>query len=41
MSGYLEAPPVSSVAAGSFTASIDDAKDEINYTLTYVPPVLP
>jgi len=35
MSGYLEAPPVSSVASGSFEAWIDDAKDEINYTLTY------
>jgi CHRD domain len=38
MSGYLEgAPsgPVSSVASGSFEARIDDANDEINYTLTY------
>src|SRR5215208_6198805 len=35
MSGYLEAPPVSSVASGSFKAWIDDANDEIHYTLTY------
>jgi hypothetical protein len=35
MTGYLEAPPASSVASGSFDAWIDDAKDEINYTLTY------
>lgn len=38
MSGYLEgAPggPVSSTATGSFEATIDDAADEIDYTLTY------
>jgi hypothetical protein len=35
MSGYLEAPPVSSVASGKFKASIDDANDEIHYTLSY------
>lgn len=35
MSGYLEAPPVSSVAAGNFEAKIDDAADEIHYTLSY------
>ncbi len=38
MTGYLEgAPggPVSSVASGNFEAVIDDAKDEIQYTLSY------
>ncbi len=38
MTGYLEgAPggPVSSVASGSFEAVIDDARDEIHYTLSY------
>jgi hypothetical protein len=35
MTGYLEAPPVSSVAAGNFEAKIDDAADEIHYTLSY------
>jgi hypothetical protein len=35
MTGYLEAPPASSVASGSFDAWIDDATDEINYTFTY------
>jgi CHRD domain len=38
MSGYLEgAPsgPVSSSATGSFEATIDDAAQEIHYTLTY------
>lgn len=35
MTGYLEAPPVSSTATGSFHASIDDDSDEIHYTLTY------
>ena len=35
MTGYLEAPPVSSTASGSFHATIDDDSDEIHYTLTY------
>lgn len=35
MTGYQEAPAVSSVAEGTFEAKIDDAKDEIHYTLTY------
>jgi CHRD domain len=35
MSGYLEAPPVSSVASGTFEAEIDDAANEIRYTLSY------
>jgi hypothetical protein len=35
MTGYLEAPPVSSVAAGNFEATIDDEADEIHYTLSY------
>jgi CHRD domain len=35
MTGYLEAPPVSSNATGSFHATIDDDSDEIHYTLTY------
>jgi CHRD domain len=35
MTGYLEAPPVSSVASGKFEARIDDAADEIHYTLSY------
>jgi hypothetical protein len=35
MTGYLEAPPVSSVAAGNFDAKIDDENDEIHYTLSY------
>jgi hypothetical protein len=35
MSGYLEAPPVSSVAEGDFRATIDDEADEIDFTLTY------
>ena len=38
MTGYLEgAPggPVSSVASGNFEAVIDDATDEIHYTLSY------
>lgn len=35
MSGYLEAPPISSVAAGNFEARIDDEADEIHYTLSY------
>ncbi len=35
MSGYLEAPPVSSTATGKFRATINDSNDEIQYTLTY------
>jgi len=35
MTGYLEAPPASSVAAGNFEAVIDDEADEIHYTLSY------
>ena len=38
MTGYLEAAPggpVSSVASGSFEATIDDATPEIDFTLTY------
>ena len=35
MTGYLEAPSVSSVAAGNFEANIDDAANEIHYTLSY------
>jgi CHRD domain len=35
MSGYLEAPPVSSVAEGKFKAKIDDSADTIRYELTY------
>ena len=35
MTGYLEAPPVSSVASGNFEAKIDDEADEIHYTLSY------
>jgi CHRD domain len=35
MSGYLEAPPVSSVASGNFEARIDDEANEIHYTLSY------
>lgn len=37
MSGYLEAAvgPVSSSATGEFEATIDDAADEIRYTLSY------
>jgi len=35
MSGYFEAPPVSSVASGSFKAKIDDNAQKIDYTLTY------
>jgi CHRD domain len=35
MTGYLEAPPISSVAQGSFHATIDDEAKEIHYTLTY------
>jgi hypothetical protein len=35
MTGYLEAPPASSVAGGNFEARIDDEADEIHYTLSY------
>ena len=37
MTGYLEVPggPVSSVARGEFTATIDDAARTIHYTLEY------
>jgi CHRD domain len=35
MTGYLEAPPISSAAAGNFDARIDDEADEIHYTLSY------
>lgn len=35
MIGYQEAPPVSTVARGSFEAEIDDEAQEIHYTLSY------
>lgn len=35
MIGYLEAPPISTPAAGSFEATIDDDANEIRYTLSY------
>jgi hypothetical protein len=35
MSGYLEAPSVSTVASGKFKARIDDANDMIHYELSY------
>ena len=35
MSGYLEAPPVSSVAEGDFRAKIDDEANTVEYTLSY------
>jgi CHRD domain len=35
MSGYLEAPPVSSVAEGDFRATIDDETNTVEYTLSY------
>ena len=35
MIGYLEAPPISTAAAGTFKATIDDDAQEIHYTLTY------
>jgi hypothetical protein len=35
MSGYLEAPSISTVASGRFKARIDDSNDMIHYELTY------
>lgn len=35
MSGYLEAPPVSSTAHGRFAAEIDDHASVVRYTLEY------
>jgi len=35
LSGYLEAPPISSAASGTFEATIDDQAQEIHYTVTY------
>lgn len=35
MIGYLEAPPVSTAAHGSFEAHIDDGGDVVRYTLEY------
>jgi hypothetical protein len=35
MTGYQEVPALSSVAEGEFEARIDDATDEIHYTLSY------
>jgi CHRD domain len=35
MSGYLEAPSVSTVASGNFNARIDDANNMIHYELSY------
>jgi hypothetical protein len=35
MIGYLEAPPISTGASGTFKATIDDDAQEIHYTLTY------
>ena len=35
MVGYQEAPPNSTVASGSFEATLNSAGDEINYTLSY------
>jgi hypothetical protein len=35
MSGYAEAPPVSSQASGKFKAEIDDSADTITYELEY------
>jgi hypothetical protein len=35
MSGYLEAPPVSSAAEGEFSAKIDDSGDKITYRIEY------
>jgi CHRD domain-containing protein len=35
MSGYLEAPALSTGASGKFTARIDDSADEIHYELSY------
>jgi hypothetical protein len=35
MSGFFEAPPVSSVASGKFAAKIDDKAQTIAFTLSY------
>jgi hypothetical protein len=35
LSGYQEAPAVSTMATGSFEASLNSAGDEISYTLSY------
>jgi hypothetical protein len=35
MTGYLEAPPISSVASGRFEATINDSADTITYELSY------
>jgi hypothetical protein len=35
MSGYFEAPSVSSAASGEFEAKIDDSRDTITYELEY------
>ena len=35
MVGYLESPSISTVAGGSFEATIDDAANELTYTLFY------
>ena len=35
MGGYQEAPPISSVGSGSFSATVNSAGDEISYTLSY------
>ncbi len=42
LTGYQEATPagVSTNATGTFTATIDDATQQINYTLTYSEPVV-
>jgi hypothetical protein len=38
MIGYLEPPSISTTASGSFEATIDDANQEINWTLSYANP---
>ena len=35
LSGYQEAPPISTVGTGSFEATLNAAGDELSYTLTY------
>jgi hypothetical protein len=35
MIGYLEAPPISTAASGTFNATIDDEANEIHYTLSF------
>ncbi|MDP9281712.1 MAG: CHRD domain-containing protein [Chloroflexota bacterium] len=35
LSGYQEAPAISTIATGSFEASLNNAGDEITYTLSY------